>query len=144
MLRVLTFLSKKPLQNHFFKKYHLENLEWFSWVCAGTGVSVPRTFNDVFYHIYASTVSSIIFLAKAPTSFSPEASVFSTLHDLTSFSTALARKVAATPRTFNAVFYHIYVSTLYSINFGAKKPTSFAPEVAVFSTLHDLTSISTA
>jgi len=46
-----------------------------SWVCAGTRVSVPRTFNAVFYHNYVSTLYSINFGAKAPTSFAPEASV---------------------------------------------------------------------
>ena len=131
MWRVLTFLSKKQLQNHFFKKYHLENLESFSRAWARKVAATPRTSNAVFYHNYVSTLYSIIFLAKAPTSFAPEVSVNRCGHQWTSFSAALARKVAATPRTFNAVFYHIYVSTLYSINFGAKAPTSFVPEIAV-------------
>ena len=50
---------------------------------------------------------------------------------VTGISTACARMVAATVRTSNAVFYHIYVPTVSSINFRSKVPTDFVLEAAV-------------
>ena len=50
---------------------------------------------------------------------------------MTVVSTALARKVAATPRTFNAVFYHNYAYTVCGKKIGQKGCTSIAVEYRV-------------